>query len=440
MRDRLRSFDSKITFFAFADIITAVSGMLIFITLLLATDLGRPTDNRTQAVNAELERQLNETLAQQADADAANRGLQNLLTAANTAPLPDKLQSDISRLRAELAEEKSKHAGLVEELDTSRTNLAERDRVLGITAVRERIAARDRETDEIARKETTVRQQTVALENQIPGIEEKILKYRAREGELWLIPDRTGNTKEPVLAIVSGKELQIARFNQPDQTEKFSKGGARSGFKSYLGRIKSEKQYVVFLIRPSGIDLFRDLVEVARDSGFEVGFDPLEEDRQIHFTAPPPIDDQAVPSGRHVNSGGTNSWTAGGAGGPGGSASTYNRNGPGGGDGPIMTGPEYSPGPAGGTNLIGGGTTATSGGTNTVEGGTNVVGSGTNTIDGGTNLIGGTNLVGSANGSAESTNATAQTGKTNSVPPTTPGQPKPKSWWQRLLEWLGIGS
>src|SRR4051812_31429811 len=104
MRDRLRSFDSKITFFAFADIITAVSGMLIFITLLLATDLGRPTDSRTQSADSELQRQLNETLAKQAEADAENRGLQHLLTEADTAPPAEKLQSDIARLRAELAD------------------------------------------------------------------------------------------------------------------------------------------------------------------------------------------------------------------------------------------------------------------------------------------------------------------------------------------------
>ena len=438
MRDRLRSFDSKITFFAFADIITAVSGMLIFITLLLATDLGRPTDNRAQA-DAELERQLNETLAQQAEADAANRNLQNLLTDANTAPAPDKLQSDISRLRAELADEKSKHAGLVEELETSRTNLAERDRVLGITAVRERIAAKGREREEITRKESIVRQETAALEGRIPGIEEKILKYRAREGELWLIPDRTGTTKEPVLAIVSGKELQIARFNQPDQTEKFSKSGARSGFKSYLGRIRSDKQYVVFLIRPSGIDLFRDLVDVARDNGFEVGFDPLEEDRQIHFTAPPPIDDQAVPPGRHIDSGGTKTWPSGGGGGPGGGASTRGGNRPGGeaGSDTEVGNPSTEGNPSGGTNLVGGGTSATAGGTNTMEGGTNLVGAGTNIIGGGTNLVG-TNQVGTTDGSAASTNSTAQAGKTNSAPASP--SPKPKSWWQRLLEWLGIGS
>jgi hypothetical protein len=439
MRDRLRSFDSKITFFAFADIITAVSGMLIFITLLLATDLGRPTDNRAQSAEAELQRQIDETLTKQTEADAENRGLQTLLTAANTAPPPDKLQSDISRLRTELAEEKNKHAGLAGELETSRTNLAERDRVLGITAVKERTEATAKEADNLAQKETSVRQETAALESRIPGIEEKILKYRAREGELWLIPDHAGTTKEPVLAIVSGKELQIARFNQPSQTEKFSPGGASSSFRSYLGRIRPDKQYVVFLIRPSGIDMFRDLVEVARKEGFEVGFDPLEENRQIHFTAPPPIDDQAVPSGRRVSSGDTGALPTGG-GGPGGTGSTYNRNGPDSDGGTrTATGSTAGSHSPGGTDRIGGGTNIVGSGTNDVGGGTNLVGGGTNTIGGGTNLMGGTNLVGAANGTAESTNATARAGSTNSIPsaqlPT-----KPKSWWQRLLEWLGISS
>src|SRR5215469_5867332 len=104
MRGRLRNFDSKISFFAFADIITAVSGMLIFITLLLATDLGRPTNSHPPSSDPELERQLKETLSKQAEVDAANERLQGLMAAVNTAPDPKKLQADIIRLRAELAD------------------------------------------------------------------------------------------------------------------------------------------------------------------------------------------------------------------------------------------------------------------------------------------------------------------------------------------------
>jgi hypothetical protein len=424
MRDRLRSFDSKITFFAFADIITAVSGMLIFITLLLATDLGRPTDNRSQAAS-ELERQLNETLTQQSQVDTENSSLQRTLTAANTAPPPDKLQSDISRLRTELADEKNKHAGLAEQLATSRSTLATRDKTLGITDVRERIKTDAIELDELAKKEAKVRDDTAALEKQLPGIESKILKYRAREGELWLVPNRTGTTKEPVIAITSAKDLQMARFNQPKETENYSKGGSFSGFKSYLGRIKPEKQYVVFLVRPSGIDMFRDLVEVARDAGFEVGFDALEENRQIHFTTPPPIDDQTVASGTHSGSGG--SWRPGGN--PGGAPTSSSSSGtPGAG---AAGGGTSDNGDAGTSVEVGAGVPS---GANST-GGTNLAG-GTNMIAG-TNNVGETNATGDTNGSAESTVQGTKTSVTNSVP-SIPPPPKPKSWWQRLMEWLGL--
>ena len=103
MSSRLRSLDSKISFFAFADIITAVSGVLIFVALLLATDLGQPTNSSSQAVDSEIEQQLQQTLVQQVDVDAENRRLQELLAMANTAPNPEKLQADISRMRSQLA-------------------------------------------------------------------------------------------------------------------------------------------------------------------------------------------------------------------------------------------------------------------------------------------------------------------------------------------------
>jgi len=265
MRERFRTFDSKVTFFAFADIITAVSGMLIFITLLLATDLGHPTDNRSQAANSELERQLQETLNRQAEADTENRGLQNLLTTANTAPDPDKLASDISRLRSELADEKAKHAGIAEQLAASKSSLEERDKLTGITAVRANIQQGIEELNALTQEDAKVREQIAALEKQIGGVQSKILKLRGRAGQLWLIPDRSSTSKEPVLAVVSGKGAQIQHFNRPDQTEQFDKSGARDGFESFLKRSKPANQYIVFLIRPSGIELFRDLVQAARD-------------------------------------------------------------------------------------------------------------------------------------------------------------------------------
>jgi hypothetical protein len=445
MRDRLRSFDSKITFFAFADIITAVSGMLIFITLLLATDLGRPSDNRSQAANAELQRQLQETLAKQAEVDAETRGLQNLLTAANTAPLPDKLESDISRLRAELASEKNKHTGLAEQLAASKSDLEARDKLTGVTALKEHLQENAEELQAMSRTNENIHEQTAALEKQIASVQAKIEKLRAREGQVWLIPDHQTKSKEPILAVVSAAGLTLARFDKPDETRTYPKGGERAGLESYLKHCNPGTQYVVFLIRPTGIGLFKQLVEKARADGFEVGFDALEENREIHFTSPPPLDDQMVPAGSGRGTAantnrmpGPGSSGAGGAYAPGsdGGSSSSGPN-----TGPYKAGGKYTPGGTGGTSgdEVGGGTNTTGGGTNDVGGGTNTVGGGTISAGTGTNAAGrGTNATGSGTNTVEGTNASA-TGKTNSPSGSPPPPPKPKSWWQRLLEWLGIG-
>jgi len=400
MRDRFRTFDSKITFFAFADIITAVSGMLIFITLLLATDLGRPTDSRSQAVNAELDRQLKETITQQAAADAENRGLQNILTTANTAPSPDKLESDISRLRNELAQEENKHAGMAEELAASKSTLEERDKLLGITAVQAHIQEGAEELVVMARADAKVREEAVALENQITNVQSKIVKLRSREGQVWLIPDRSSTPKEPLLVIVSGSGARIERFDHPDLTRQFDKSGAHAGFESSLRGVNSGNYYFVFLIRPSGIGMFKDLVQVARLAGFEVGFDALEEDKEIHFTTPPPIDDEATTKKRPESATGSTAST-----GPG---------------GPRRSSAGSASGGDSGQNA------AEESGTNTTASPTNAASSLTNTEASLTNAL------------PSLTNAApAATNTSPSAPP--PAPPKPKSWWQRFLEWIGIG-
>ena len=296
MSSRLRSLDSKISFFAFADIITAVSGVLIFVALLLATDLGQPTDSRSQAANSEIEQRLQETLAQQVDVDAQNQRLQGLLATAETAPAPEKLETDITSLRAQLAVEKKKHAGVAEQLAVSQSAIEARDRTLGLTDLKAQTQRVVQETESLACQEAKVREEMAGLDQRMASVQSKLLKLREREGKLWLIPDKSSTTKEPVLATISGSGLKVERFDHPDQAREFSKESAHAGFDSYLGESKPLDQYVVFLVRPSGIALFERLVKLARERGFEVGFDALEEDREIHFTTPPPLDEVPIPS------------------------------------------------------------------------------------------------------------------------------------------------
>ena len=498
MREHFRSFDSKITFFAFADIITAVSGMLIFITLLLATDLGRPTDNRSQAANVQVQQQLDETLSQQVEVDSNNRNLQQLLTAAETAPASEKLETDITRLRAQLAEEKKKHVGVAEQLAASQSAVEARDRTLGLTALKAQIQQVIQEVESLARQEAQVRQEMAGLDQRVAGVQSKLLTLRQWEGKLWLIPDRSSTTKEPILAVVSGAGVKLQQFDHPDQAREFGGSSALTEFASYLGEAKALDQYFVFMVKPSGIALFGRLVKSARDKGFEVGFDAVEEDKNIYFSTPQVPDETTPPAPHPVSQG-----PAGGGGysdprgestGPGTSGGT----GVGGSSGAASTGEGRSEIPCGwgcggGGRRSGTGSGAGSGTGSGVGNGTGSgVGSGTNSGAGtGTgsgagngagagvgsgagsgagNGTGSGTGKGAGSGIGESNGATAASGETNATAvgastntnggerkaagnssasadskkqqrpdvaqPTPPPAPKPKSWWQRFLAWV----
>lgn len=288
--------DTKISFFAFADVITAVSGMLVFITLILATDLEQPLAGDSEPTDSKTEQQLQETLRQQLEADSQNLRLQELLSAVETAPAVEKLESDITRLRLELSQAQQKQAALIAQLSGSKAEILARDKALGLTELKATIQRIFEESENIAKAEAKARGEMASLEKQVARIQSQLLKVRQREGQIWLIPDKKTSSKEPILVTVAGTGVIIERFDHPEQRKSFDKDGAVSGFQAYLKEAKKLDQYVVFLVRPSGIELFEELLNTARKLDFEVGFDALEEGRQIHFSTPPSQDESTPPT------------------------------------------------------------------------------------------------------------------------------------------------
>ncbi|MEI7730136.1 MAG: hypothetical protein WCO56_11230 [Verrucomicrobiota bacterium] len=310
MRGRLRNLDTKISFFAFADVITAVSGMLVFITLILATDLEQPlAGDSASPADLKIEQQLQETLRQQLDADSQNRRLQELLAAVETAPAVEKLEADIARLRTELSQAQQKQAAILAQLSGSKAAILARDNALGLTDLKASIQRITEENDTLVKAEAQARGEMARLEQQVARVQSQLLKVRQREGQLWLIPDKNASTKEPILVIVAGSGIILERFDHPEQRKSFDKYNAGSDFENYLQAAKKLDQYVVFLVRPSGIDLFQDLLNTARKLNFEVGYDALEEGRQIHFSTPPSLDETTAPTDTTVAASNQNGTT-----------------------------------------------------------------------------------------------------------------------------------
>ena len=112
--------------------------------------------------------------------------------------------------------------------------------------------------------------------------ENQLIEAQARKNEIWLIPDRSTTTREPVLAIVTADAVVIERFDHPEKIE-LRGFGLRAKFEQALGSYSKLDQYIVFYFKPSGVDHFAELTEAARNAGFEIGYDAVNENVVIHF-------------------------------------------------------------------------------------------------------------------------------------------------------------
>jgi len=268
-------------FFAFQDIITSAMAVLITVVMLLALDMGPSGDLRSgQPAQDILRQQWRALLDALSDATSRLRNAQDAVAAAKLDPA--KLLGDVHSLRAELDAMQARSEAREDQLTEARrhdgaaivwSELAKQRATVG--SARARVA----ELHDKDRQSFDALTHAQELEQ---ARESELTEVVARKNEIWLIPERTAGSKEPVLAVVSSDGVVLQRFDHPEKTE-IGGFGLRSKFESALGRYSKRDQYIVFYFKPSGIDDFRSLTEAARKAGFEIGYDAVGEDTIINF-------------------------------------------------------------------------------------------------------------------------------------------------------------
>jgi hypothetical protein len=53
------------------------------------------------------------------------------------------------------------------------------------------------------------------------------------------------------------------------------------GFYSQIRKFRKQDQYIVLYFRPSGAARFEELRQAVKNSGFEVGYDAIDEDAEL---------------------------------------------------------------------------------------------------------------------------------------------------------------
>ena len=277
-----RNVGSPISFFAFQDIITSVSGILIIVTLLLSLQLGESAssteqERATAGQEAELARLLDEITAARGTAERSAATRASRASAAELGARAAQLRAEADALIARNAAQAAQSTGLVAD-----GNARERDRQLAILSAGmdpRRSAIRALETDAANR---AAEAQAAARETE--KAQAAVLAEQARRNVLRLIPEPSATNREPVVVIVADRNWTLQRFDVSDRKN----GVTLADFRAALGDFSPLKQYIVFYGKPSSADDFAAYVDTARSAGFGVGYDlvPEKTEIQLHPAAP----------------------------------------------------------------------------------------------------------------------------------------------------------
>ena len=268
-------------FFAFQDIITSAMAVLITIVMLLALNMGEPGHGEPgDSVPAQLAKQLSSLLDELSRSNVDLHVVQETSAAAKLNPAA--LKAEIQSLRDELAAiQRTSQANAKLLADNSGKDgpkivLAELEKRQAENAALAVKLARLREDS--ARSDTEMKRAEALLKEK----EARLLAEQAKKNELWLIPDRSKTSKEPVVAVVSADAVILQRFDNPEKSE--LRGGRLSAkLDEALKAYSKLDQYIVFYLKPSGVDNFDSLVDSAKNAGFEIGYDAVAEEIAINF-------------------------------------------------------------------------------------------------------------------------------------------------------------
>jgi hypothetical protein len=122
------------------------------------------------------------------------------------------------------------------------------------------------------------------LEKKIKDAESSLQRVQSRRNVISLVPELSDNKKEPILVLVQASMIRFQRANgQP------ASAGSIPDFVNYLRAATAATHYVVFYFKPSGANHFESLTRIARQEGFEIGYDVIPEGLDVEFHNSVPV-------------------------------------------------------------------------------------------------------------------------------------------------------
>ena len=262
-----QSRDANVSFFAFQDIITAVTGILILIVILMVLMLRQPgviEKIQTEPVETRTLEEI-ESLISQALIKIRELALIDL-------PAADETEASV------LASIEELQAQVEEETDPLRMALLS-------------------DVESAAAELETLKENLVALEEKQVSLNESITEAKESVSErasiveenksgdqVWLKMD--SSDKEPIIVELDHQGAVLRNRNAPDVAKRMPSSTMVTELRSIAREIDGLESYFVFFIRPSGAGFLDPLQEMLREEGIDLGFRPLSEEVELKIYDP----------------------------------------------------------------------------------------------------------------------------------------------------------
>ena len=249
---------SPISLFSFQDLITSLSGILILLVLMMSVQIA--VQGVTTKPPPILDQQNQERLAALRD---QAESLRSRLAALQALHRSQGTNDAVSMVRASVQAERA-HEVLQDAVDKSLNTVA---------ALESRLERVRKEEAEASKNATSLKEEM----DKLRSAQAEALQNR----KMFVIPEE-GAAKTAVIVECSGASARAGYIDRATPPVTFAADrDPKAEFRKYLGGLSSSSEYIVFMVKPSGVNLFYGLQAVAMGQEFDVGYDALEEDRSI---------------------------------------------------------------------------------------------------------------------------------------------------------------
>ena len=249
---RRRQRKNPFSLFAFQDIITAVTGIMLLITLMLTLEL---VERKTKALQASSPSDSSTAVAISAEELA-------------------RLESEVAALQKQSAQIQSENAMLAqydarqlreEWQKIQQSNEEDHEKIRRLKKV---ISDTDSRREEIRNAQDP----TVDVPKKIEQIQEKLKKIKS--SRRIFIKGAQGSTKTNWLVEVTAKGLKVAPLGRTTPPSAFSDANQ---FKQWLARRDQDADHFVLFVQKGGVKLYKQASQVLEQGGYSKGFDVLQQ-------------------------------------------------------------------------------------------------------------------------------------------------------------------